>query len=266
MSHPLTYFLLFLAALIAGAINSVAGGGTLLTFPMLLAVLGPAHSVAANATSTVALVPGSMSAFWGYRAEMQGCGKRDLLWLGVPSLLGGLAGAFLLLHTPDKAFARLVPWLILGATTLFMLQGVVRRRLGQGQQSDSEETQDPIVRRGLMGVIVFQFFIAVYGGFFGAGIGILMLAALGFVGFNNIHRMNGLKNFAAVCINAVASLTFIIGHKVNWPLALLMMAAAIAGGYGGAGVAQRLGQANVRRLVVGLTIGIVMLYQQIRTL
>ncbi len=213
----------------------------------------------------MALVPGSLSAFWGYRGEMKHDEvRRDLLWLGLPSLLGGLAGAFLLLHTSDKAFARLVPWLILGATALFMLQGVVSRRLGR----DGRAERDPAARRGLAWVMAFQFLVAVYGGFFGAGIGILMLAALGFVGLSNIHRMNGLKNFAAVCINGVASLTFILGRQVDWPLALLMMVAAIAGGYGGAGIAQRLGQANVRRVVVavGLTIGVVMLYQQIRTL
>ena len=265
MSHPLMSLLLFAAALVAGAINSVAGGGTLLTFPALLAVLGPTHSVAANATSTVALVPGSLSAFWGYRNEMRRDEvRRDLLWLGLPSLLGGVAGAFLLLHTPDKAFARLVPWLILSATGLFMLQGVLGRRSGQSDDA----ARDPAARKGLGWVMVFQFFVAVYGGFFGAGIGILMLAALGFVGLSNIHRMNGLKNFAAVCINGVAALTFIVGRKVDWPLALLMMVGAIAGGYAGAGLAQRLGQANVRRLVVGvgLTIGVVMLYQQLKTL
>ncbi len=265
MTHPLTDLLLFLAALVAGAVNSVAGGGTLLTFPALLAALGPGHAVVANATSTVALVPGSLSAFWGYRGEMErGTARRDLLWLGLPSLLGGAAGAFLLLHTPDKAFARLVPWLILGATGLFMLQGALGRR---AQQSE-DAARDPAARRGLAWVMAFQFFVAVYGGFFGAGIGILMLAALGFVGLSNIHRMNGLKNYAAVCINGVAALTFIVGRKVSWPLALLMMVGAIAGGYGGAGLAQRLGQANVRRLVVavGLTIGAVMLYRQVRAL
>jgi uncharacterized membrane protein YfcA len=263
MTHNLLlYLLLFAVALAAGAINSVAGGGTLLTFPSLLLVLGQSHSVAANATSTVALVPGSLSAVWGYRGEMKGGLKRDLLWLGLPSLIGGAAGAYLLLHTSDAAFSRLVPWLILSATVLFMVQGPVRRWLGRGGEQD----QDPAQRRGLWAVMLFQLFVAVYGGFFGAGIGILMLAALGFIGFTNIHRMNGLKNFAAVCINGVASLTFILGRRVDWPLALLMMVGAILGGYGGAGLAQRVGQDNVRRTViaVGLTIFCITLYQQIK--
>ena len=113
--------------------------------------------------------------------------------------------------------------------------------------------------------MLFQFFVATYGGFFGAGIGILMLAALGFMGLSNIHRMNALKNFAAICINGVAALLFIALHRVNWPIALTMMAAAIVGGYGGAGIAQRIGQKNVRRLVVliGLAIGISMLIKQV---
>lgn len=267
MIHPATYALLFMVAFLAGAINSVAGGGTLLTFPTLLAALGQNHSIMANATSTVALVPGSLSAFWGYRSEMRGGSRRDLLWLGLPSLLGGAAGALFLLHISDALFTHLVPWLILGATVLFMVQEPIRKRLGQGRQPGQEEA-DPAARRGLPFVMVFQFFVAVYGGFFGAGIGILMLAALGFVGLTNIHRMNGLKNFAAVCINGVAALTFVVERRVDWPIALLMMVAAIVGGYSGAGLARRLGQANVRRVVVGvgLAIGLAMLFQQIRGL
>jgi len=241
--------LLFSAALAAGAINAVAGGGTLLTFPALLAAgISP---VAANATSTVALVPGSLSAYWGYRAEM-GQARGDLWRWAVPSLLGGALGAWLAVHVGDKIFSHLVPYLILSATGLFLAQGPLRawltRRADAGGRAAFSTT----------GALAFQFVVAVYGGFFGAGIGILMLAAMGLLGLTNIHRMNGLKNFAAICINGVAALTFILGHKVHWALAGLMAVASIAGGFGGAGLAQRVGQQNVRRSVVaiGLAMGI----------
>ena len=259
--HDLTYLLLFVTALMAGAINSVAGGGTLLTYPALFWAGVPA--VDANATSTVALVPGSLSAFWGYRQEMHGS-RRDLLWMAVPSLVGGFLGARYAEVIGNALFARLVPWLILSATALFMAQEPVRRWITRGDTPG----QDPGARRGVAGAALFQFGVALYGGFFGAGIGILMLAALGFLGLTNIHRMNGIKNFAAICINGVAALTFIIGRKVHWPLALLMMTGAILGGYAGAGLARRMGQKNVRRLVaaIGLTIGAAMLARQLRLL
>jgi uncharacterized membrane protein YfcA len=253
------YLLLILAAVLAGAINSVAGGGTLVTFPALLSVgVGP---IAANATSTVALVPGSLGAFWGYRAEL-GSGRSELVWLGVPSVVGGLVGAVVLLRVGDSVFGALVPWLILGATALFMVQEPVRRWTSGKTADESEPTRHAWWR--LAGVVAFQFFVALYGGFFGAGIGILMLAALGILGIRNIHRMNLLKNFAAICINTVASITFIAQQRVVWPLALLMAAGAIVGGYGGAGIARRLGQKNVRRIVaaVGLVIGVTMLVRR----
>ncbi len=255
---PLHLALLLLAAFAAGAINSVAGGGTLLTFPALLAALGgaPNGPILANGTSTVALVPGSLSAFWGYRGALAGQ-KRGLWEMAVPSLLGGALGAFLANRVSSALFSTLVPWLIFGATFLFLVQDPVRRWIGRG----GADTGSGPKALGIGGM-VFQFFVAVYGGFFGAGIGILMLAALGFLGQTDIHRMNGLKNFAAVCINGVAALTFIFARHVDWTLALLMMALAVAGGYAGAGLAQRAGQANVRRLVIaiGLVFGAYTLY------
>ncbi len=258
---PLHLALLLLAALAAGAINSVAGGGTLLTFPVLLSVLGnvPNGPVIANGTSTVALVPGSMSAFWGYRGEVAGQ-KRSLWEMAVPSLLGGALGAYLATHVSSAIFSRLVPWLIFGATFLFLIQDPVRRWIGRGGSSEATAPR-PLG----IGGMVFQFFVAIYGGFFGAGIGIVMLAVLGFLGQTNIHRMNGLKNFAAVCINGVGAMTFIVYKRVDWPLALLMMAMAILGGYGGAGLAKRVGQANVRRFVIaiGLVFGAYTLYGQL---
>ncbi len=260
---PLHLALLLLAAFAAGAINSVAGGGTLLTFPVLLSVLGgvPNGPVIANGTSTVALVPGSMSAFWGYRAEVKGQ-KRSLWEMAVPSVLGGALGAYLATHVPSALFSHLVPWLIFGATFLFLIQDPVRKWIGRGTSDPDNAAPKPLG----VGGMIFQFFVAIYGGFFGAGIGILMLAALGFLGQTNIHRMNGLKNFAAVCINGVGALTFIFYRRVDWTLALMMMALAITGGYAGAGLAQKAGQANVRRLVIfiGLAFGAWTLYGQLR--
>jgi len=241
------HLLLFAAAFAAGAINSIAGGGTLLTFPALLSAGLPA--VTANATSTVALVPGSLSAFWGYRSEVRGEG-RLLLAMALPSLVGGTLGALAAHHVGDDAFARLAPLLVLGATVLFMAQEPLRR------WSRAEGAAHRRGRAQLAGIASFQLLVALYGGFFGAGIGILMLAALGVLGLTDIHRMNGLKNLAAVCINGLAALTFAAAGRVEWPLAALMMVGGVAGGYGGAGLAQRLGPATVRRLVVAIGLGI----------
>jgi hypothetical protein len=250
-----TTFYLFAAAFAAGVVNSIAGGGTLLTFPALLSAGLPA--VTANATSTMALVPGSMSAFWGYRKEIRGEG-RLLAAMAVPSLIGGVVGAVTADRVGDATFAKLAPLLVLGATVLFMAQDPIRRwsaRLTQPGQGD---------RRGLghlAAVSAFQLFVALYGGFFGAGIGILMLASLGLLGLTDIHRMNGLKNLAAVCINGLAAITFTLAGRVDWPHALFMMVGGVLGGFAGAGMAKRLGQVVVRRLVVaiGLTISAVLL-------
>jgi uncharacterized membrane protein YfcA len=235
--------LLFGAAFVAGIVNSMAGGGTLLTFPALLSAGLPA--VTANATSTVALVPGSLSAFWGYRDEIQGEG-RLLAAMAVPSLMGGTLGALAADRVGDAVFAKLAPLLVLGATLLFMAQEPLRR----WSRSASGPGQGGRGLRTLGTIGGFQFLVALYGGFFGAGIGILMLAALGLLGLRDIHRMNGLKNLAAVCINGLAALTFAVCGRVNWPIASFMIVGGVAGGYAGAGLARRLGQDLVRRFVV----------------
>jgi uncharacterized membrane protein YfcA len=258
---------LFGAAMLAGAVNSVAGGGTLLTFPALLwAGYG---AVVANATSTVALWPGQLSSLWGYRKEI-GRSQTAIVALAIPSLLGGILGAYLLLHTPERNFKAIVPFLILLATVLFMLQEPLSRFLRArselsaraGTPASPLEQEDtpydpaaphpsPLAAlRVWSGVMGYQFLVAIYGGYFGAGIGILMLAALGFMGMTNIHRMNGLKNINGLCINAVAAIMFIADRLVDWRIAALMAAGSIVGGYGGAGTARRIGQRNVRRLII----------------
>jgi uncharacterized membrane protein YfcA len=233
----------FGAAFVAGAINAVAGGGTLVTFPALIWLGLP--SVMANATSTVAMWPGLLGGAWGYRRELRGLGVRSYRLI-VPSLIGGIIGAVLLRLTPTHLFDRLVPLLVLFATGLFMaqepVQQMIKSRSGHHAGSSS----------WLIGALVFQFFVALYGGYFGAGIGILMLAALGILGYRDIHQMNGLKVLLALCINGVAALYFVAMSMVSWPETIIMATGAIAGGYGGAGVARRIGPKGVRRIVIAI--------------
>ena len=241
---PGTAALLFGSAVAAGIMNALAGGGTILTFPALLLAGVPA--IQANATSTVALVPGALSSLAGYRREVD-THREWLTRLLVPSLLGGAVGSVLLLLTPEKTFARLAPFLGLFATLLFMFQIVWSRRAAAGLGG---------ARTSWTGAAVAQFFVAIYGGYFGAGVGILMLVILGFLGLTDIHAMNGLKNFFGICINGVASVWFIFKGVVIWPLALLMMAGAIAGGWIGAGFARRIGKEKARIAVVVIGFGI----------
>jgi len=236
------------AAFAAGLINSIAGGGTLLSFPALI-WLGR-DPVLANATSTVALWPASLAGVYGFRRELKG-GARLLLAFGAPSLVGGVLGAVLLLRTPAGTFARLVPFLVLFATLLVALQEPISKRL-RGAEGEKPS------RAWWAGAVVFQFLVGVYGGYFGAGIGILMLAALGLLGFSDIHRMNGLKNVLAILINGVAAVYFIFSGAVIWVDVLVMTFAAIAGGYSGARLAYRLGRRFVRYavIVIGLVMGV----------
>jgi uncharacterized protein len=233
----------FGAAFVAGAINSVAGGGTLVSFPTLI-WLG-LNSVAANATSTVAIWPGTVGSMFGYRRELRAAEPRFLALI-VPSLIGGIAGAVLLRLTPSSVFDRLVPFLILFATLLFMAQESVQRKLktagAQGRNSTG----------WLVGAMLFQLGVALYGGYFGAGIGILMLAALSILGLTDIHEMNALKVILGGTINGIAAAYFIWKGMVYWPYVLVMVVGAIAGGYGGAGVARKLGGRTVRRIVIGI--------------
>jgi uncharacterized protein len=248
------FAILFTAAFAAGAINSIAGGGTLITFPVLI-WLGLDPKIA-NATSTVALWPGLFGGLFGYRRELENSSK-ILLRLGLTSVVGGAVGAWLLIWTPSPTFARLVPFLILFATVLFMTQGTITRRL----------RLQPIVAEPKtswwLGAIIFQFFSAIYGGYFGAGNGILMLAAMGLLGLHDINRANGIKNFLGICINSIAVLSFALSHLVVWSDALLMAGGALLGGYFGASMAVRIGQAWVRRgiVVIGLVIFIVMVWK-----
>ncbi len=252
-----TFLILALAAAAGGAVNSVAGGGTLLTFPTLAAARGGDDQALkmANITSTLALFPGSLAAVWGYRRELEGNGAWIKLLIG-PSLIGGIVGSLLLVWLPDKVFGQLVPWLVLLAAVLFAMQPQIARWTGIGKE------QAAPTRNMAVGVFVFQFLVAVYGGYFGAGIGILMLSSLAMMGLGDIHRMNALKTLLASSINCMSVLIFLwidvsaatAQEKViHWPYATVMIAASIAGGYGGARIAQRMNKNLVRWIVV--TIG-----------
>lgn len=250
------------AAAAGGAINSIAGGGTLLTFPALVGLGIPA--IVANATSTVALWPGALASMVGYRSELSGARQWAARW-AIPSASGGLVGAVLLLMTPPTRFDAVVPWLVLGATVLFVIQRPVMRLLRSRVEHHPEIlARDPTLTDTPLSVLTYQFLVGIYGGYFGAGIGILMLAALGFLGFTNIHRMNGLKNFGALCINVVAAVTFAMSNLVDWRVAAAMAIGAMLGGYGGSRLAQRVPQNRVRQaiIVIGFISGFWLLFSR----
>lgn len=193
-----------------------------------------------------------MGSLMGYRKELIGA-RQWALRLAIPSMLGGLTGAWLLLATSEERFKELVPWLVLGATVLFAVQkpaalAVTRRleRLGL----ESVRAVHPGV-----GMLAAQFVVAIYGGYFGAGAGILMLAAFGFMGFTNIHQMNGLKNFSGLFFNGVAAVTFAVQGLVNWPIALVMAVGSTIGGFATSRIAQRIPQAWVRNAVTAIGLG-----------
>jgi len=249
-----------IAALLAasasgGVMNAMAGGGTILTYPTLL-FLGES-AITANATSTVALWPGAAASLYGYRREVA-TNREWLKTLFLPSLLGGILGAVLLLRTPARTFQGLAPFLILFATVLFMLQGAVAR-----WARSEKHAEEPRPIRWIAASL-YQFGVGVYGGYFGAGIGILMLAVLGFLGLSDIHAANGIKNFFAMCINGVAAGYFILRGAVDWPAALIMIAGAIVGGYAGAGFARRIGREKARAavVVIGFLVAALLLFQR----
>jgi len=199
--------------------------------------------VTASATNTVGLWPANLGGVVGFRRDLPA--RPVILALALPSVTGGATGAVLLLRTPPRAFGVLAPLLVAAATALFALQGPIVRRLPARGRGAGRP-------RPVAGLFVFQFGVGVYGGFFGAGIGLMMLAALGIAGLGDLHRMNGLKNLLAVVINGVAAGYFAARGAVLWGDAGLMAVGAMLGGLAGAGVAHRLGRRAVRRVVIGV--------------
>lgn len=245
---PITEILgLLLAAALGGAINAVAGGGTLVTFPTLLLFGTP--SIIANATSTLALVIGTSGSIYGFRSHLEPV--KPWLHRFLPaSVLGGALGAILLKLTSEQMFSKLVPFLILFATLLFLAQSLFRKFAVQ------EHTKPHNPKWMLWGAILFQFGVAVYGGYFGAGIGILMLASLGLIGLGNIHEMNTLKTIMGSLINGVAAVLFIFAGLIEWKKAGVMTIGAVAGYYLGAHWSQRISQKRVRQLITLIGFGL----------
>ena len=259
----LDYLWLCLSAAIAGGINALAGGGTLLTFPTLIGVLekqGEAIAaqagVIANGTNTVALVPAAIGSGWGFRRELMAL-RKLLVWLLPPSIAGAWIGVQLVTRFPSHYFDAAVPWLILLAATLFVAQPFLVRRkpvvvLADGQPPPETHSLEHVTPRGLASMIALQFLIAIYGGYFGAGIGILMLSGLGLMGLTNIHEMNGLKAVLGAVINGVAAVGFLLDGKIHWPFAVAMMATSIVGGYVAAQFSRRIPGRYVRYFVIAI--------------
>ncbi len=238
------------AAALGGAVNSFAGGGTILTFPVLAAILppDPGRLVTANATSTIGLWPGAVTAAWAYRGERSGQ-PAWARWLILPSAIGAITGTLLLLALPPEWFDALVPWLILVAAILFAVQPQLARLIPARATGTTDATPSGA---GLVAACGLQFLVGVYGGYFGAGIGIMMLAMLGMLGLGDMHRLNGVKNVLGMVVNGVAAGTFALGamvgaHGVSWPHAAVMAVAAILGSLGASHLARRLPASFVRR-------------------
>ncbi len=222
----------------AGIMNAIAGGGTLLAFPALLAVgLSP---IAANVTNTVALCPGQLSSLWAYRGHLADERRRAAV-LSIPAVLGAIIGSLLLLWLPERAFATLVPWLILFACVLLALQGPLRALAARGGGH-----QHPAVHW------VVQLLISVYGGYFGAAMGILMLAAMGVLIPSSLQHANGLKILFGTLTNGVAAVLFAFDGRVDWPVALVMAMASIAGGALGGLLARRMAPGAMRAFAIGV--------------
>jgi uncharacterized membrane protein YfcA len=233
-----------LAALAAGAANTVAGGGTIVSFPVLVWLGLP--SVTANATNTVGLWTGSVGGAWSYRARLRTLDAK-WVWLALPSLIGGGAGAWLLINLPENWFDWVAPFMVIGASVLVAVEPFIRRRIASlwvGQGSASKAS-------AVIGVLL----VSAYGGYFGAGIGILMLVSLSLLGLENLHQANALKNVLVVGIKGVAVVYFIVIRALNWPLAILMIAGSTAGGWIGGFLIREMEPEKLRWIIVGLGIG-----------
>ena len=247
-----TDVLFFLASIAAGVINALAGGGGLITFPLLMLAVAP---VTADATSAVALLPAYPTAVWRTRRELARALPPRWLWLFlIPSLLGGLLGALLLKWTGNRSFVVLVPWLVLLATLVILLRPIlVRRTEGDSKEPDLAAALWPIV----MAII---FVVALYGGYFGAGIGILMIGALSLLTPGDIRHVVALKNLLTGCLRAVAVMVLVIEGIVDWRYGALMALGGLLGGYLGGLASHRANRAVVRSIVIGIGFAVATYY------
>ncbi len=246
------HILFFIAAVAAGAINSLAGGGGLITFPLLTLVVPP---MVADATSALALLPAYPTAVWRTRSKLIDVPHRWLWLLLVPSVLGGLAGALMLVWTSDRNFVFLVPWLVLGGTVLFALAPrLSRRREGAAHRSRS-------LAKALWPLATaLVFVVALYGGYFGAGIGILMIGALSLLGMEDVHRVVPLKNLLTGCLRGVAVLVLIVEGTINWGYGLPMALGGLIGGYLGGTLTGRVNRSALRTVVMVIGFGVAAYY------
>lgn len=245
-----TAIFLFVAGALGGALNAVAGGGSFIAFPALL--FSGVAPIAANATNTVALWVGVTASTGAYRKHLD-ISRRVMVPLTVTSLIGGVAGAYLLLHTPAQTFLRVLPWLMLGATLLFVFGG----RLSRGSKSAVAHDAST---SALTIAVLYELVVAVYGGYFGGGVGILNLAMLAAIGMTDIHAMNALKVVLGGIINGIAVVTFIVAGAVAWKPGIVMIAGALFGGYFGAHYAQKLPPAVIRGFVIAVGTGMTLYF------
>lgn len=241
----LQILLLALAGFAAGTVNAVAGGGSFFTFAAL--VFGGLPTLDANATSAVALTPANFASVLGYRQEVRKY-FREMLPFMVLGTIGAAIGAWLLITIGDEGFRPTVPWLLLLATVLFALSARINRLIA------------PLAAHSTAAAQIFAFvlmaIVAIYGGFFGAGMGIMMLAALAIIESGDFHKSNAIKNVVAFLIQTVSATLLIAGGLIHWPHALITMAASVAGGYLGVGIARRVPEKIIRAVVV--TVGAVL--------
>ena len=235
-----TAIFLFFAGALGGAINAVAGGGSFVSFPALLFTGVPA--IPANATNTLALWVGTTASGGAYREKLN-ITRRVMIPLVITSVIGGLAGAFLLIKTPAQTFLRVLPWLLLGATLLFAFGKHLTGRISAGITHEASNA-------AVMVASIYETIVAVYGGYFGGGVGIMNLAMLAALGMTDIHAMNKLKVMLGGVINGVATITFIAAGTILWPQAMVMTAGSILGGYSSAHFSQKLPQAWVKSFVI----------------
>jgi uncharacterized protein len=266
ISHPL---FLFVAAFLAGTINSVAGGGSFISFPALL--FAGILPIPANATNTAAVWPGTVASMVAYRNAFSAEARRILPPLLITGIFGGILGARILLLTPQTTFMRIVPWLLFGATLIFVFSGRLSARLHerlrrraseraaenpQGAALPGTAHATPPQPRPLFYVgLLLALLVSMYIGYFGAGVGILLLALLAFLGMENIHSMNAVKTLLVSVVNGVALLNFILARVIVWPEAIVMIFGAILGGYGGAYFAQKMNPRHIRYAVIVIGFG-----------
>jgi uncharacterized membrane protein YfcA len=240
----MTYFLFFIATVLAGAINALAGGGGLITFPLLMLVVTP---ITADATSAIALFFAYPTAVWRTRSQLEGVFASRWLWLLlVPSVLGGLVGAVRLSHTGSGNFIQLVPWLVLVATLIIVLRPILVRRDESGSvHPDITLALWPVALTGI-------FLVGLYGGYFGSGIGILMIGALSFISRGDIRHVVALKNFLTLFMRGTAVMVLVYEGNVNWSYGVPMAIGGLVGGYIGGMISHRANRAVIRAIVIAI--------------